>query len=50
MKGLKLLDQELQINDGKLTIDISRIGLKQGSYVLFVNSDGYQRIFKFIKK
>jgi hypothetical protein len=50
MKGLKLYDQELQTNEGRLTIDISRVGLKQGSYMLFVNSDGYQRIFKFIKK
>ncbi|MCS4433840.1 LamG-like jellyroll fold domain-containing protein [Aquiflexum gelatinilyticum] len=50
MKGLKLFDQELQTEEGRFTIDISRIGLKQGSYVLFVNSDGYQRIFKFIKK
>jgi len=50
MKGLKLFDQEIQTNNGKFTIDISRIGLKQASYVLFVNSDGYQRIFKFIKK
>ncbi|MCH6236131.1 LamG-like jellyroll fold domain-containing protein [Cognataquiflexum rubidum] len=50
MKGLKLFDQEIQTKDGKFTIDISRVGLKQASYVLFVNSDGYQRIFKFIKK
>jgi hypothetical protein len=50
MKGLKLFDRELQPNEGKLTIDISGNGFKQGTYVLFVTAEGYQKIFKFIKK
>ncbi|MCL6259260.1 malectin domain-containing carbohydrate-binding protein [Aquiflexum sp. TKW24L] len=49
MKGVNLLDTELEMENGKLRIDFTPTDLKQGTYILFINSDKTQNIFKFIK-
>lgn len=50
MKGVQLLDQEIDNLDGIMKIDISNLGLRNGNYVLFVNTLGFPKIFKFIKE
>lgn len=50
MKGVNLLDREMVMENGKLMIDLSPTFLKQGNYVLIINSDKIQKVFKFIKK
>jgi uncharacterized protein YjdB len=50
MKGILILDQEFESENGSLVLDISEIKLKPGTYLLLVNTDGNQQIFKFLKK
>jgi hypothetical protein len=50
MKGVRLFIQELELEDGKLALDISNLSLKPGFFVLLVNTNGYPQTFKFLKK
>jgi hypothetical protein len=50
MKGVQLLDLEFKSSDGLLTLDIANLRLKPGPHVLLVNTNGYQQVFKFLKK
>jgi len=49
MQGNRILDQEVELTDGILHLGIKKINLRPGSYILIVNSNGYPRIFKFLK-
>jgi hypothetical protein len=50
MKGILLLDREFESENGTLVLDISKLGLKPGTHVLLVNTNGTQQVFKFLKK
>jgi hypothetical protein len=50
MKGVRLLDQEYDSENGTLVLDISQLRLKPGTHVLLVNTNGNQQVFKFLKK
>jgi hypothetical protein len=50
MKGIVLLDQEFESENGTLVLDISKLRLKPGTHVLLVNTNGSQQVFKFLKK
>ena len=50
MKGVQLLNQEIENDGGYMSIDISQLELRKGNYVLFVNTLGFPKIFKFIKQ
>ncbi|MCR9016482.1 LamG-like jellyroll fold domain-containing protein, partial [Aquiflexum gelatinilyticum] len=50
MKGILLLDQEFENENGTLVLDISKLSLKPGTHVLLVNTNGNQQVFKFLKK
>ncbi len=50
MKGILLLDQEYESENGNLLLDISNLKLKPGTHVLLVNTNGHQQVFKFLKK
>ncbi|MCS4436939.1 T9SS type A sorting domain-containing protein, partial [Aquiflexum gelatinilyticum] len=50
MKGILLLDQEFESENGTLVLDISELRLKPGTHVLLVNTNGGQQVFKFLKK
>jgi hypothetical protein len=49
MRGVNVMDTELEMENGKLRIDVSPSHMRQGNYVLFINSDKTQNVFKFIK-
>ncbi|WP_113923014.1 LamG-like jellyroll fold domain-containing protein [Cognataquiflexum aquatile] len=49
MKGIQLLNQEFNSENGILVMDISRLRLKPGTHVLLVNTNGRQEVFKFQK-
>jgi hypothetical protein len=50
MKGVQLLNQEYDSENGSLVLDIANLRLKPGTHVLLVNTNGYQQVFKFLKK
>jgi hypothetical protein len=50
MKGILLLDQEYESENGNLLLDISNLKLKPGTHVLLLNTNGQQQVFKFLKK
>ncbi|MCL6260788.1 T9SS type A sorting domain-containing protein, partial [Aquiflexum sp. TKW24L] len=50
MKGILLLNQEFESDNGDLLLDISQLRLKPGTHVLLVNSNGQQQVLKFLKK
>ncbi|MCH6201975.1 T9SS type A sorting domain-containing protein, partial [Aquiflexum sp. LQ15W] len=50
MKGILLLNQEYDSENGTLILDISNLRLKTGTHVLLVNTNGHQQVFKFLKK
>jgi uncharacterized protein YjdB len=50
MKGILLLNQEFESENGNLLLNISQLRLKPGTHVLLVNSNGQQQVMKFLKK
>jgi hypothetical protein len=50
MRGNRVFDRRISVEGGKIFLDIKNLDLIPGSYVLLVNTDGYPKVFKFIKK
>jgi hypothetical protein len=50
MKGIRLFDQEISVSEGKIALDIANLKLKPGNYMLILNTEGYPKIFRFLKK
>jgi hypothetical protein len=49
MRGNKVMEQKIIVEGGRINLNIMNLNLKAGSYVLLLNTDGYPKIFKFIK-
>lgn len=50
MRGNRVLERKLTVEGGKIYLNIRNLYLTPGSYVLLLNTDGYPKVFKFIKK
>jgi hypothetical protein len=50
MSGAILFENEIEVLDQKLTIELSKISIKPGNYILVVQDFNRREILKFIKK